>query len=216
MAATSPADFVDGVLAPLEPLAVAVGADFTFGARGAGTTATLADLSAGRFEVLTSPIVAVDGRAVSSSAIRRLLLDGRAGPAAHLLGRDFAVRGEVVHGDQRGRQLGFPTANLLPDRSLVTPADGVYAGWLRRLDVPGSGAWPAAVSVGDNPTFGSSRRVEAYVLPPAGDGIDLYGAEVEIGFHQWLRGMVVFEGVAELIAQMTRDVAEVSQIMRLA
>jgi len=209
LAALSPSDFVDRLLAPIGPAAVAVGANFTFGAGGAGTPDRLAGLADGRFRVLTSPIVEVDGETVSSSAIRRLVLDGAVGAATRLLGRDFSVRQVVVHGDHRGRGLGFPTANLLPDDGLAVPADGVYAGWLR-IAGASSSRLPAAVSVGTNPTFGSSRRVEAYVLDA---DIDLYGQTVEVGFRQWLRGMVTFASVDGLVAQMRQDVAETARIM---
>jgi len=203
LAAMTPTVFVEQVLVPLAPVAVAVGDNFTFGAKGAGTPSVLAQLAAGRFEVLACKTILVDELPVSSSAIRALVQDGAVQEAARLLGRDFAVRGEVVHGDHRGRKLGFPTANVLPEDDLVTPADGVYAGWLRRLDDPTGLMMPSAVSVGDNPTFGTSRRVEAHVLDA---DLDLYGVQVEIGFTRWLRGMVTFASVDELVAQMHRDV----------
>jgi len=203
LAAMTPAEFVEQVLVPMAPVAVAVGENFTFGARGAGTPALLAHLAALRFDVLTSQTIAMDGYPVSSSAIRSLVQAGSVRQAAGLLGRDFSVRGEVVHGDHRGRLLGFPTANLLPANDLVTPADGVYAGWLRRLDDTTGAMMPSAVSVGDNPTFGTSRRVEAHVIDA---DLDLYGVQVEIGFCRWLRGMVTFGSVDELVAQMGRDV----------
>jgi len=209
-AAEQPGEFVERVLVPLEPSAVAIGESFTFGARGAGTPETLRQLAAGRFDVITGPTVEVNGCPVSSSRIRALVQDGGVREAAGLLGRDFAVRGVVVHGDHRGRTLGFPTANLNPPESLVTPADGVYAGWLRRLDEESGLLMPAAVSVGDNPTFGSSRRVEAHVLDA---DLDLYGVEVEIGFAKWLRGMVAFDGVDQLVAQLRDDVAATREEM---
>ena len=210
LAAMSPRDFVEEILLSLNPSATVVGANFTFGARGAGTPQTLAELADGRFEVDTAPLVTVGGQTVSSSAIRAMVLQGDASGAACLLGRDFSVRGEVVHGDHRGRQLGFPTANLTPPTGLVTPADGVYAGWLRRLDEPGAKPAPAAISVGDNPTFHSSRRVEAHVL---GADLDLYGVSVEIGFAAWLRPMVTFNQIDELVAQLGADVADTATLM---
>jgi len=209
LAALSPAVFVERYLAPLHPTAVAVGANFTFGAGGAGTPGRLAELADWRFRVLASPIVEVDGEVVSSSTIRRLVMDGEVASAARLLGRDFSVRQVVVHGDHRGRGMGFPTANLLPGDGLVVPADGVYAGWLRVVD-ESTERLPAAISVGSNPTFGSSRRVEAHVL---GVDIDLYGRTVEVGFRQMLRGMVTFASVDDLVAQMRLDVAETARIM---
>lgn len=207
LAAMSPPEFVDQMLWPLRPVAVCVGANFTFGARGLGTPASLTELAGGRFSVQTGDLVQVGAQPVSSSAIRSCLLAGEAGAAAALLGRDFALRGEVVHGDHRGRQLGFPTANLLPPRGYVTPGDGVYAGWLR---LPGDQPpAPAAISVGDNPTFHSSRRVEAHVL---GADIDLYGATVEIGFSRWLRPMVTYSSVDALVAQLRADVAATAAV----
>jgi len=219
LAQTSAEAFVDNILVPLRPAVVAVGANFTFGARGIGTPWVLDVLSNGRFEVLTSPIIGVYDQPVSSSVIRSLVSSGDVSAAARLLGRDFSVRGEVVVGDRRGRQLGFPTANLTPTNDLVTPADGVYAGWLRRLDDPDGKQMPAAVSVGDNPTFakyggatfGSTRRVEAFVL---GADFDIYGQTVEVGFTKWLRGMVTFTSVDDLITQMHQDVASTAAIMR--
>jgi len=207
LAALTPAEFVERMIAPLAPVGVAIGENFTFGVKGAGTPDVMGQLAAGRFEVLASPTVEVDGLAVSSSAVRGLVLDGEAARAAALLGRDFAVRGIVVHGDHRGRLLGFPTANVLPDDAFVTPADGVYAGWLRVVD--GGEVMSAAVSVGNNPTFGVTRRVEAHVL---GVDMDLYDLEVEIGITQWLRGVITFGSIDELKAQLSRDVAKTAVI----
>ena len=209
LAGLTPDEFVERMIAPLAPVGVAVGENFTFGARGAGTPDTMEQLAAGRFEVLASPTIEVNGRPVSSSAVRVLVQEGNAEEATALLGRDFAVRGIVVHGDHRGRQLGFPTANVLPDDEFVTPADGVYAGWLRIVD--GGKPMPAAVSVGNNPTFGVTRRVEAHVL---GVDIDLYDQEVEIGVTNWLRGVITFESIEALIAQLTQDVSKTAQLNR--
>ena len=222
MAALRPSEFVERLLVPMHPAAVAVGPDFTFGAHAAGTPDTLGELAAGRFKVVVTPVVEVDGQKVSSTAIRTAVTDGDMQVASRLLGRDFSVRGIVIHGDKRGRALGFPTANLAPDDEVVTPPDGVYAGWLRRLDDVSTSstgdAWatsnsvpmPAAVSVGDNPTFVSSRRVEAYVLDV---DIDLYDAPVEIGFSKRLRGMIKFDSVEDLVAQMHRDVADTRRLL---
>jgi len=208
MAAMSPADFVNQIIAPLQPAAVAVGPNFTFGAHGAGTAATLRQLAAGRFDVLVAPAVEAGGYTVSSTMIRRSVLAGDVTTARRLLGRDFLVRGPVVRGDRRGHQIGFPTANLTPDPAVVCPADGVYAGWLRRLDEPGE-PMPSAISVGDNPTFGSYRRIEAHVLD---QDFDIYGVPVEIGFTQYLRGMETYASVAELIAQLHKDIEETRRL----
>ena len=126
--------------------------------------------------------------------------------AAEALGRPFAIRGYVVQGDQRGRELGYPTANVpVATSRTAVPAEGVYAGWLRRLDDPAAAYLPAAISVGTNPTFhGTDRRVESYVLDR--DDLELYGVIVEVAFVERLRGMVTFDSVDDLVVQMADDV----------
>jgi len=131
--------------------------------------------------------------------------------AAEALGHPYAVRGVVVRGDQRGRELGFPTANVPTDGLTAVPADGVYAGWLTRLD---TGEWfPAAISVGTNPTFDGvrQRRVESYVLDR--NDLELYDVEVEVAFVDRLRGMVAFESVDKLVAQIHDDVDRAREIL---
>ena len=144
----------------------------------------------------------------SSTYVRTCLAAGDVAGAAEALGRPVTVRGVVVRGDQRGRELGFPTANVPTAEATATPADGVYAGWLRRLDT--GERYPAAISVGTNPTFDGhrERRVESYVLDrdPTGDDLELYDVEVEVEFVERLRGMVRFDSVEELVAQMKDDV----------
>jgi len=153
------------------------------------------------------------GRRVSSTWIRELLGDGDVETAAKLLGRPASVWGEVVHGLKRGRALGFPTANLSPDREGFVPADGIYAGWLideGSADGLRSGIrYPAAISVGTNPTFDDVpvRQVEAYVLDET--DLDLYGHSVEVQFTSRIRGMVAFDGVEPLKAQIADDVTRV-------
>ncbi|MDQ2624083.1 MAG: bifunctional riboflavin kinase/FAD synthetase, partial [Actinomycetota bacterium] len=150
----------------------------------------------------------------SSSWVRELLAVGDVRGASYVLGRPHRLRGTVVRGDQRGRELGFPTANLGPDLSGMVPADGVYAGYVRVLDLPGADAasaspLPAAVSIGTNPTFdGVERRVEAYVLDRT--DLELYGREVVVELVGRLRDTLRFESVAELVAQMHADVAAVA------
>jgi riboflavin kinase/FMN adenylyltransferase len=138
------------------------------------------------------------------------LAGGDVAGAAEALGRPYAVRGVVVKGDQRGRELGFPTANV-PTSELAAPADGVYAGWLRRLDT--GERYPAAISVGTNPTFDGvrERRVESYVLDRT--DLELYGVEVEVSFVERLRGMVAFESVEKLIVQMDDDVDRARELL---
>jgi riboflavin kinase / FMN adenylyltransferase len=116
-----------------------------------------------------------------------------------------------VEGDHRGRELGYPTANV-PTRDMAAPRDGVYAGWLRRVDEPAAEPLPAAISVGTNPTFdGTERRVESYVLDR--DDLELYGVEVEVSFLRRLRGMERFESVEELLEQMADDVARAHEVL---
>lgn len=154
----------------------------------------------------------------SSTWVRELLLDGRVADAANILGRPHRVRGVVVHGDARGRELGYPTANLSTDAAGMIPEDGVYAGWLRRLERPvgtGDVAFPAAISVGTNPTFdGVQRRVEAYVLDRT--DLDLYGEEVAFEFVARLRSTLRFDSVDDLIATMRTDVDRARALLTAA
>lgn len=205
VAAWPPARFVERVLDPLEPELVVVGSNFTFGRGAAGDARTLADLGTGRFRTVALDLVGVDGLDISSSRIRRALAAGDVTAAAARLGRWFSLTGVVVVGDQRGRLLGFPTANLPIPAELSTPGDGVYAGWLHRLDEPAVGPMPAAISVGTNPTFdGIERRVESYVLDRT--DLDLYGKKIRVEFVRQLRGQLRFNGPDELVTQMRQDV----------
>jgi riboflavin kinase / FMN adenylyltransferase len=123
----------------------------------------------------------------------------------------FRFSGVVIEGDHRGRELGFPTANVAVDPTLAVPADGVYAGWVTRQDIP-SPRWPAAISVGTNPTFdGVERRIEAYVLDRT--DLELYGVEIAIDFEQRIRGQVKYEGREALIVQMHRDVEQIRKLL---
>jgi riboflavin kinase/FMN adenylyltransferase len=199
-------DFVDRVLVELlQATRVAVGENFRFGHGAKGDTALLrAD---GRFEAHVNPLVAVEGEIVSSSRIRTLVAEGDVEQAATFLGAPFALRGTVVAGDRRGRELGFPTANIVPDEALVCPAHGIYA--TRALI---GGAWhAAAVNVGVRPTFETARGllVEAYVLDWQGD---LYGQELTIELIVRLRGEQRFDSADALVAQMHRDVAATREI----
>jgi riboflavin kinase/FMN adenylyltransferase len=205
-----PDEFVRTVLADrLHARRVVVGENFRFGHRAAGDLALLAELGEKYdFRAEGVPLLAQDGVTVSSSAIRDLLAAGDVAGAARGLGRPHRVEGVVVRGDQRGRALGFPTANLETAEHTAIPADGVYAGWLASLDADGHEAerWPAAISVGTNPTFdGRHRVVEAYALDR--DDLDLYGVHVAVDFAARLRGMVRFDSVDALVGQMRLDVA---------
>ncbi len=199
----------------LGAVTVMVGDDFRFGRGGEGDPRMLAAL--GRemgFGVDVVGDVQGAGRRVSSTWIRELLEAGDVEGAARLLGRPHAMRGEVVHGLKRGRELGFPTANLSQDAEGFVPADGVYAGWL--LDEGASDGptravtrYPAAISIGTNPTFDDvpQRQVEAYVLDET--DLDLYGHRAELQFAHRIRGMVAFEGIEPLRAQIADDVDRV-------
>lgn len=221
LAALEPRAFVEHVL--VDALAVTtllVGDDFRFGRGGAGDPELLRALGrAYGFEVDVVGDIQGGGRRVSSTWVRELLREGDVQTAARLLGRPHAVEGEVVHGLKRGRELGFPTANLSPDADGFIPADGVYAGWLidkGAIDRPAHAVirYPAAISVGTNPTFDdvASRQVEAYVLDET--ALDLYGHRVQLDFVARIRGMVAFEGVDALRAQMADDVTRVRAVLR--
>jgi riboflavin kinase/FMN adenylyltransferase len=194
----SPQEFIDHVLVDqLLATHVSVGENFYFGHGAAGDTDMLA--ADRRFETRVVTLVEVDGEIVSSSHIRGLVLAGEVDQAARFLGAPFALRGEVVHGDKRGRTLGFPTANLVPDEHLVCPGHGVYAAR--------AGGACAAVSIGVRPTFGSGRAVivEAYLLDR---DEDLYGSTLQIDFLSRLRGERRFDSVEALVEQMHLDVEQ--------
>ena len=224
LAGLEPRAFVEHVLVDaLGVVTVMVGDDFRFGRGGAGDPALLISLGAEfGFEVDVVGDVQGGGRRVSSTWVRDLLSVGDVEGAARLLGRPHAMAGEVVHGLKRGRELGFPTANLAPDADGFIPGDGVYAGWLVDLGPESEASdtsapvtrYPAAISVGTNPTFDDVpvRQVEAYVLDET--ALDLYGHRVQVLFTHRIRGMVAFEGIDRLIAQMTDDVARVRQALR--
>lgn len=214
-AAQEPAEFVRRYLVDaLRAAVVVIGRDVRFGRGNAGDLATMVALGLEHgFEVQV--IADVHGgpdprRRWSSTWVRELLVAGDVTGAAEILGRPHRVRGLVVHGDARGRLLGFPTANLGHVQGMI-PADGVYAGWLRcTRDVDGAAVedtrLPAAISIGTNPTFdGDGRRVEAYVLDRT--DLELYDTEVLVEFAAMLRPTLRFESVDALIAQMHDDVA---------
>ncbi|MBC9732214.1 bifunctional riboflavin kinase/FAD synthetase [Nocardioides marmotae] len=212
VAAWTPEEFVQRVLVDaLHARAVVVGANFRFGRRAAGDVATLA--ATGRVHDFTAEGIPLDGGPMvwSSTYVRTCLAAGDVAGAAEALGRPYTVRGEVVRGDQRGRELGYPTANVPTDGMQAAPADGVYAGWLRRLDT--GETFPAAISVGTNPTFDGvrARRVESYVLDRT--DLDLYCVEVEVSFVDRLRGMTAFASVEALVEQMERDVARARELL---
>jgi riboflavin kinase / FMN adenylyltransferase len=203
-AARSAEDFVQQVLVQtLGARRVAIGENFRFGHRAQGDPSRLAAESS--FETVVHPLLEVDGEVVSSSHIRGLVLAGEVEVATHFLGTPFQLRGEVIHGDERGRELGFPTANLVPEESLACPGHGVYA-------CVAEGGIPAAVSIGVRPTFATGRGelIEAYLLDFEAD---LYGSSLSLDFIARLRGERRFDTPEALIAQMRNDVTQTREIL---
>jgi riboflavin kinase/FMN adenylyltransferase len=201
-ASQTPQEFIDQVLiGTLHATAVSVGENFRFGHRAAGDPETLG--AEDSFETRVVPLVEVEGEIVSSSHVRALVQAGNVELAERMLGRPFQMRGEVVTGDRRGRELGFPTANLVPDEALVCPGHGVY--------VAHADEACAVVSVGVRPTFGTGRAVlvEAYLLDR---DEDLYGRELRIDFLERLRGERRFESIDALVEQMHRDVERTREL----
>jgi riboflavin kinase/FMN adenylyltransferase len=184
---------------------VSVGENFRFGQRAKGTPEFLS--SYGEFETRVVPLVEAAGETISSSHIRGLIAAGEVDQAADFLGDPFLFEGEVVEGDRRGRELGMPTANLVPDERYVVPGHGVYAATAH--------GHPAAVNVGVRPTFETGRGllVEAHLIGFDGD---IYGETLRIAFLERLRGEKRFETVDELVAQMNRDAEEARKIVESA
>ncbi|WP_328742209.1 bifunctional riboflavin kinase/FAD synthetase [Flavimobilis rhizosphaerae] len=213
-AAQSPREFVESCFVRgLGATAVVVGRDVQLGAGNSGNLATLVGLGEEHgFEVVTVEDLGVAGGRWSSTAARRLLDDGDVTRASRILGRQHRLRAEVVHGDARGRTIGFPTANLSQEVEGLVPADGVYAGWMLRRGGGADAVLPAAVSIGTNPTFdGTQRRVEAYVLDRT--DLDLYGEAVELDLVAHLRPTLRFTSVDELVTQMDADVVRVREVL---
>jgi riboflavin kinase / FMN adenylyltransferase len=195
-------EFIDAVLVErLGAERVSVGENFRFGAKAKGDPEMLASRS--EFETRVVPLVEVDGETVSSTRIRALVAAGDMAGARRCLGAPFMVEGVVVSGDQRGRELGFPTANIVPDDRLAIPGHGVFAAFANGI--------PAAVNVGVRPTFESGRGVliETYLIDFEGD---LYGTDLRVAFVARLRGEKRFASVEELIAQMRIDVEDAKQV----
>ena len=201
-------DFVTQILLDaLQAQGIVVGENFRYGHGARGDVALLEQLCAARgVDVVSLTLDGCGEQRWSSTFVRSCVVAGDVESAAQALGRPYSVQGVVVRGEQRGRELGYPTANVpVAGTQTAVPADGVYAGWLRRLDVEPAPWWPAAISVGTNPTFdGLDRRVESYVLDR--DDLELYDVRVEVAFVARLRGMVKFDGVDALVAQMRADV----------
>ena len=202
-------EFVDRVRGACDIRRIVVGPDFHFGRRAEGDVAKLRERGKrDGFVVDVVKPIEIGGAIVSSTRIRNLLLAGDVEAAAELLGRPYSLRGRVVHGAKRGRELGFPTINLALPKERLLPRDGIYAMWAEM----GEGRFKAAASLGVRPTFGGGERVlEAYLLDFSGD---VYGEEVEVAFVKRLRDEISFASPAELSAQIARDVEETRSAIR--
>jgi riboflavin kinase / FMN adenylyltransferase len=209
-AAQSAQAFIDDVLVgTLGAREVRVGENFRFGHKAQGDVQLLREQEA--FTTIVADMVEVDGEIVSSTHIRGLVVAGDVERAARFLGLPFHLRGVVQHGDKRGRTLGYPTANLVPDNALCYPGNGIYA-CRAALEVDGEWRWwPAAVSIGVRPTFVTGRGVliEAYLIGYEGD---CYGQELRLAFLRRIRGEKRFDSAEALIEQMERDTAQALEI----
>lgn len=201
-AAMSPEEFVQSVLVnQLNASTVIIGKNFTYGHKAAGNVDTL--IKAGKVHNFSVDVQELksDTEVISSSRIRSLVVEGKVEKARELLSRPHRLDGVVVHGEKRGREIGYPTANLGKIEGQTIPADGVYAGWL----TVGINFWPAAISIGINPTFEGARgrQVEAYALDQ--EGLDLYDKNASIEFGWYLRPTLKFENLETLLVQMKKD-----------
>jgi riboflavin kinase/FMN adenylyltransferase len=201
-AAMSPEDFVQTVLVnQLHAGTVIVGKNFTYGHKAAGNVDSL--IKSGLTHNFTVDVqeLKADDEVISSSRIRKLVVEGKVEKARELLSRPHRLDGVVVHGEKRGHEIGYPTANLGKIEGQTIPADGVYAGWL----TVGINFWPAAISIGTNPTFEGDRgrQVEAYALDQ--QGLDLYDKNASIEFGWYLRPTLKFDGLEPLLEQMKKD-----------
>jgi len=206
---------LDYLVAGLRARLVAVGNDVRFGLHNAGTIDTLRALGKDHgFDVVTIDDVGDACDRFSSTRIRQLVTAGDVADAAVELGEYHTLEGTVVHGDARGRLMGFPTANLSPEHEGLIPADGVYAGWVSFSTEPGR--FPAAISIGTNPTFdGCVRRVEAHVVGVDFPDLDVYGSHMTIEFVQRIRGQITYQGMDALMEQMHRDLDDVKRVLGL-
>ena len=202
-----PEDFVNKILVhQLSATKVVVGKNFTYGHKAAGNIESL--MKHPEFETVVLELAPIDGEVVSSTRIRKLIVAGNVEKARELLTRPHRLDGIVVHGEKRGREIGYPTANLGDLEHQTIPADGVYAGWLS----VGIDRWPAAISIGTNPTFAGKRgrQVEAYALDQV--GLDLYTKSATIEFGWRLRDTLTFDGLEPLLVQMAKDCAKAREL----
>lgn len=222
MARLSPEEFFVQILVQtLHAKAVVVGENFSFGHKAAGTTQTLRELGEKyQVKIQIVELLAEDGTVLCSTLIRQCLANGEIAEANHILGRRYSLKGEVARGAGRGgRELGFPTANLYFPLSTALPADGVYAGWVKVVssapidgDMVQGVRYPAAISVGLNPTFDDARRsVESFVLDR---DADLYGHTIIVEFVSRIRGMEKFTSVEQLLEAIADDVEQTRTILR--
>ena len=209
-AGKSPAEFIQQVLVEtLKANHVTVGSNFTFGFKASGNLHTLQNCGAG-FGVSGVDLASDRGSAISSTRIRSLIMDGDIERANELLTRPFFLRGPVVHGEKRGREIGYPTANIGFADQATLPADGIYAGWLQ----VGEHRWKSAVSIGTNPTFPGvrGRQVEAYAIGES--DLDLYDQEAKLEFNHRLRDTLKFDSLEALLVQMKSDCAEAIALLK--
>jgi len=208
-AAMAPEDFVANILVgQLHAGTVIVGKNFTYGAKAAGTVETLLQEGKKYSFIVDVQDLAGGAEVISSSRIRNLVLEGKVEQARELLSRPHRLDGIVVHGEKRGREIGYPTANLGKIDGQTIPADGIYAGWL----TVGINYWPAAISIGTNPTFEGDRgrQVEAYALDQ--QGLDLYDKAASIEFGWYIRPTLKFDGLEPLLVQMKKDCDEARRL----
>ena len=201
-AALSPSEFVQDILVKqLNVGTVIVGRNFTYGHKAAGSVETLIATGVELGFTVDVQELKSDTEVISSSRIRALVGAGKVEQARELLSRPHRLDGVVIHGEKRGREIGYPTANLGQIEGQTIPADGVYAGWL----TVGINFWPAAISIGTNPTFEGERgrQVEAYALDQ--EGLELYDKNASIEFGWFLRPTLKFDGLDDLLVQMKRD-----------
>jgi len=206
-AAMSPEDFVNKILVQqLSATKVVIGTNFTYGHKAAGNIESLKAHT--EFETIVLDLAPSEGEVVSSTRIRKLIVEGDVEKARELLTRPHRLDGIVVHGEKRGREIGYPTANLGDLQGQTIPSDGVYAGWLS----VGIDRWPAAISIGTNPTFAGirARQVEAYALDQV--GLDLYTKPATIEFGWRLRDTLTFDGLEPLLVQMAKDCARAREL----
>ena len=209
-AAMSSEDFVKKILVQqLSATKVVVGKNFTYGHKAAGNIESLK--AHNEFETIVLDLAPSEGEVVSSTRIRKLIVEGDVEKARELLTRPHRLDGIVVHGEKRGREIGYPTANLGDLQGQTIPSDGVYAGWLS----VGIDRWPAAISIGTNPTFAGirARQVEAYALDQV--GLDLYTKPATIEFGWRLRDTLTFDGLEPLLVQMAKDCAQARELTEL-